>query len=70
MKYIATFISKYKYNNFSFDELVSICEMLKIKNLKIDETFNYDIQHIPYITLSILMLFDLAYSLISSTNLL
>ena len=52
MKYIATFISKYKYNNFSFDELVSICEMLKIKNLKIDETFNYDIQHIPYITLS------------------
>ena len=51
MKYIATFISKFKYNNFNFEELVSICEMFNIKNLKIDENFMFDVMNYPYINI-------------------
>ena len=53
MKYIATFIKNNNFYNFGLTELLSVCEIYGIKNVKYNtDTFCYDINKEPYIEIS------------------
>ena len=53
MKYIATFIYNNNFYNFCLPELISVCELYNIKNFTYNkDTFSYNIQKEPYITIS------------------
>ena len=50
MKYLATFIKNNNFYNFCLNELLSVCEIYGIKNVKYNhETFSYDIKKEPYL---------------------
>jgi len=53
MKYIATFIKSNNFYNFCLNELLSVCEIYGLKNVKYNhDTFSYDISKEPYIEIS------------------
>ena len=53
MKYIATFIKNNNFYHFCLTELLSVCEIYGIKNVKFNtDTFSYDINKEPYIEIS------------------
>ena len=53
MKYLATFIFNNNFYNFCLPELISIAELYNLKNFTYNkDTFSYNIQKEPYITIS------------------